>query len=115
MRKPFRTTIDEELLNELKKEAIERNVNANDILEEYLSLFLSRKSKYEYLTQDAIKFHDMPLGVKKEYLKRRFLEEITTILWSEVKVLDVDNDILDVMVEALADLIVRNQESNKKK
>lgn len=34
MRKAFRTTIDENILASLKKEAIDRNVNVNDLIEE---------------------------------------------------------------------------------
>jgi hypothetical protein len=44
IRKPIRTTIDEELLIAVKKEAVEQGINVNDVLEDLIEKFLAWKS-----------------------------------------------------------------------
>lgn len=48
MRARFHTTIDKDLLQELKKEALLRNVDANDIIEELLRNRYERENSNEY-------------------------------------------------------------------
>ena len=105
MRKPFRTTIDENVLSELKKTALEQNINANDIIEE----LLRKKFCHDYFTQDADKFTTMTPEEKKKYLKKRFIGEIINVLY-EVKLYNVNSDTLDVLAGALAELVIRGQE-----
>ena len=55
MRVSFRTTIEKELLDALKKEAIDRGVNANDILEELLIQHIQKESTIQELRSMTLK------------------------------------------------------------
>ena len=45
LRKPFQTTIEKELIDKLKFEAIKQGINVNDILEKLIEMYLSGKIK----------------------------------------------------------------------
>jgi len=72
MRKPFRTTIDDDLLSWVKKEAIDRGVNANDILEE---MILARMNEKTY-AKDVDGYHKKGPEYREEYLRRRLARVI---------------------------------------
>lgn len=48
MRIGFKTTIEEELINKLKVNAIENKVNVNDILEQLIDKYLKGEIKIKY-------------------------------------------------------------------
>lgn len=76
MRKPFRTTIDEELLITLKKWAVENNANANDIIEN-----LIRDKIYQnYLNKNDDRISDMSELEKKVYMERLLTNDIRNTL-----------------------------------
>lgn len=47
MRKGFRTTLDEDLISQLKIEAIKLHVDVNDILEKLIALYLKGEIKLD--------------------------------------------------------------------
>jgi hypothetical protein len=47
MRKGFRTTLDEDLLSQLKIKAIQKNVDVNDILEKLIAKYLNGEIQIE--------------------------------------------------------------------
>jgi hypothetical protein len=67
VRKPFRTTIDDELLSWVKKEAIDRGINANDILEEMISAKIDEKN----YAKNVDGYLEKSPEYREEYLRRR--------------------------------------------
>ena len=99
MRKPFRTTLDEDLLTWLKKEAVNQGVNANDILE----TLISSKAFDENYTKDKARYLGMnPLG-REDFLARR----LKVVIDDFFKAYDLEIDEHGGYYEEIARLLAR--------
>ena len=97
MRIGFRTTIDQDLLAILKKRAIDKGVNANDIIEELIvknlsmldQAVMSDKPILEYSTED-----------KKQLIAFRVAEAVEDVLLRLG--MKTNNDILQTVVYSIS-------------
>jgi hypothetical protein len=101
MRKAFRTTIDEDVLFELKKMALEKGCHVNDIIEK---LVLDNLHE-QYFTKDLKKFPEMNLAEKQSYLKRRVSKVIQDVM-DECNLKIKPSNFTDIMARTISDLIL---------
>ena len=104
VRKPFRTTIDEEILHTLKTMALEQGVHVNDIIEH----LVSEKTHADYLTQDLKRFDDMNLGDKQLYFERRLSQTIREIIW-ECKFSEKPANLSEIIAKTTANILLSDE------
>lgn len=76
MRKPFRTTIEEKILIELKKRTVDNNCNVNDIIEKAVLDEMHR----EYFPKHDNEFEEMTLLHKEQHFQRKLTKAISDTL-----------------------------------
>lgn len=130
MRVSFRTTLEQELLEMLKRMAKEKNKNMNDILEEILYFYYGDE---EQLTYFIPKMPDNYSGEKEQFLKDEiayiagkiflkngieisdnFLEILKTVSLLMVELAERDSKLSKENSEISVEDIVRNADSIKK-
>lgn len=112
MRISFRTTLEQELVEMLKKMGKEKNKNMNDILEELLYFYYGSDNVVTYIVP---KMPDEYVGGKKKF----FSDEIAYI---SAKIFakngyEISEDFLDVLKcisELMADLVERDKQLQEK-
>ncbi|MDD4601473.1 hypothetical protein SDC9_04157 [bioreactor metagenome] len=100
MRVPFRTTIEEELVSELKKKAVNLSCNANDIIEDAL-----RENFYKNKKEYSFNFDEMPYDKQFSFLSEEFSDVIHNVIYA-VKIMPNDevSDAIHLLSKAIAKL-----------
>ncbi len=76
MRTAFRTTIEKNLLDALKKNAVDRGVDANDILEELLTHYFKSEA------QNAEEIQGLPMEAQIKFFTKNIMELLDDYLFS---------------------------------
>lgn len=104
MRKPFRTTIDEEILHELKTMALEQDCHVNDVIE---GLVLN-KIHNDYFTQNLKKFSKMSVHEKQCYFERRLSQVIRDVI-QECKFKEKPCNLSEIIAKTTSDILLSDE------
>lgn len=105
MRKPFRTTIDEDILISLKKMAIENGVHVNDIIE----TLVINKLHNDYLKKDLNQFSNMSLCEKQNYFERRLSQAIRDLI-QECKFKEIPRNLSEIIAKTTANILLSDEQ-----
>lgn len=112
MRVSFRTTLEQELLEMLKKMAKEKNKNMNDIIEELLYFYYGNESQVTYFVP---KMPDNYVGSINQFLKDEIAYISAKILFQNG--IEVSEDFLKVLESVstlMVDLAMRDKQLSEK-
>lgn len=104
MRKAFRTTIDDDVLLYLKKQAVEQGVHVNDIIE---NLVLD-KIQEQYLEKSNEDFLNMSELQKNNYIERKLTNVIRNVLNKYCKKTIYPINLPEIVSKAIVDIIKSN-------
>lgn len=104
MRKPFRTTLDEDLLVRLKKMAVEKGVNVNDIIE----FMVCDRLRQDYFTKNAKDFPTMTLEKKNLVLERRLSQVIRDVIF-EFDLNETPPNLSEIIARTIASILLSDE------
>lgn len=104
MRKAFRTTIDEDVLLYLKKQAVEQGIHVNDIIEN-LVLDKIQKQYLEKSNEDFLKMSELQ---KINYIERRLTNVIRNVLDNCYKKTIYPINLPEIVSRTIVDIIKSN-------